>query len=141
MTWINLLICFCIVLSFIIILDLTSELIKFKSSDKSNSVSTSKHDPWLICRKCSSSFSEFLPAPSDMFVGMDTAALRNWLIKPNFSSSGKFLVTVYISVTSFLLSFQMSHFLKSLMFLAVSYWLLAVDSLLLAKRQTPIAKG
>lgn len=72
------------------------ELINPSSLDKRRSVSSSVKDPSEIYRKCKNSFCEFLAEPSEIFVGIDTAALLNWEISPNFSSEGNSSVNKYI---------------------------------------------
>ena len=37
--------------------------------------------------------------PSEIFDGIDTAALLNWLVKPKISSFGKVFVNEYIFMT------------------------------------------
>lgn len=42
----------------------------------------------VISKNLVKSLFDFLDAPSAMFEGIDTLARLNWLVSPNFSSSG-----------------------------------------------------
>ena len=50
-------------------------------------------------------------AIDDILLEIETAALLIWLVIPNTSSLGNLLVSWYISVTNFTLSFHTSKFL------------------------------
>jgi hypothetical protein len=45
-------------------------------------VSISATDPKAIAKNCLNSFAEFLPCPSAILEGIDTAALLIWLVNP-----------------------------------------------------------
>ena len=64
-----------------------------------------------MCRKWMNSFFSFLDAPSAMFTGTDTAALRICDVKPKRSSLGNSLVTLYKTFTSSKLFIQEFRFL------------------------------
>lgn len=63
-------------------------------------VSNSLREPREICRKLTNSFLVFLAAPSAIFVGTDTPALRIWEVIPNLSSAGNLEVKEYNSFTN-----------------------------------------
>ena len=65
-----------------------------------NSVSSSLNDPIAILRKLWNSFLECRPAPSEMFAGIETAALLIWEMMPNFSLDGNWAVIKYSSLTN-----------------------------------------
>ena len=97
--------------SFINNSSVSSALINFKSLDNRSSVSTSLTEPNAILRKCINSFFDFLPAPSAIFVGIETEALRSCEVNPNFSDDGNASVASYISFTNSKLSFHASSYL------------------------------
>jgi len=67
---------------------------------------------YAIVLKWDWSFDEIREVPSAKFDAIETAALLIWLIKPNFSSSGKLFVTVYVQTAKFLACCQHSNFSK-----------------------------
>ncbi len=64
------------------------------------SVSSSVIEPKAICKNWINSLLLFLAAPSAIFIGKETAALRICETSPNFSSEGNLSVTDYISFTN-----------------------------------------
>ena len=71
-------------------------------------VSSSDMDPREIYKNCLNSFLEFLPAPSAMLLGIETAHLRIWFVSPYFSASGNFEVILYIFLTNWIDFFHTS---------------------------------
>ena len=71
-------------------------------------VSNSDMDPREIYKNCLNSFFKFLPSPSAIFDGMETAHLRIWFVSPYFSASGNFEVILYIFLTNWIDSFHTS---------------------------------
>jgi len=59
-----------------------------RSFDRINKYSNSDAEPKAIIRNLLKSGSDFLPHPSAIFEGIETAALRSWLVIPNTSSRG-----------------------------------------------------
>ncbi len=57
-------------------------------------------------KKCKNSLSDFLPAPSAMLEGTETALLLTWEVNANFSSCGKTSETRYASFANRMDSFQ-----------------------------------
>lgn len=70
----------------------TSGSIKPNSLVLISCVSTSKSEPIAISRKRLNSTSLFLVHPLAILEGTETAALVIWLLKPNFSAEGDFLI-------------------------------------------------
>ena len=71
-----------------------------------NCVWTSNKEPIAISKNRLNSISLFLLQPSAIFEGIETAALVNWLLKPNFSSDGNLSDNGYICLTSSIPIFQ-----------------------------------
>ena len=63
-----------------------------RSRESSIWVSTSARDPSAIWRNLENSTAPPRAAPSAMFDGTETAARRNWFVRPNRSSLGNALV-------------------------------------------------
>ena len=76
-----------------------SELIRFRSLASKRRVSSSLSEPIAKLKKFKNSFLDFLPAPSAMLEGIETAALRICEVSPYFSFEGNSLVIRYISLT------------------------------------------
>src|SRR6478735_657968 len=91
-----------------------SGLINFKSLASNRSVSISLSEPKAILKKFINSFFDFLPAPSAILVGIETAALLNCETNPNFSDAGKYSVLRYISLANSKLNNQASSLLWGL---------------------------
>jgi hypothetical protein len=84
---------------------------KSSSTLKRINVSSSVVEPRAIYRNWMHSFELFLAAPSAMFTGIETVALRICEVNPNFSSAGKLFVMAYDSFTNSKLFIHASKFL------------------------------
>ena len=71
----------------------------FSSRDMQSSVSISKEEPIDMSINRDSSLSELRPQPSEIFVGIDTAARCICDISPNVSDLGYLAVKLYMSFT------------------------------------------
>lgn len=70
-----------------------------------------------MCKKCLNSFLPFLPAPSAIFDGTETADRRICDVNPYISSLGKLAVALYMSVTNSMLLIQIFKSLCVFIFL------------------------
>ncbi len=98
----------------------SSREINSRDPQSSISVSSSVSDPSETYRNQANCFGLFQAAPSAMFTGTDTAALRICETRPNFSAEGKEFVAAYNSLTSSKLSAQAFNFLCGFISLNIS---------------------
>ncbi len=77
-----------------------STLIYLRPSATYNCVCSSKREPMAICKNLLNSFFEFLPYPSAILLGIESAHLCSCTVNPYISCFGKFFVKQYIFITN-----------------------------------------
>ncbi len=85
---------------------------QLNSFERINWVSNSNDEPNAMLKNCRNSLLDFLPQPSAMFDGIETAARVICDIKPNLSDCGKSLVISNIVLESNIAAFHTFNSLK-----------------------------